>query len=177
MSKTPNYDRVITELADAVIERAQREIGATRTIRGKRRRRVTTGALQKNLNYTQTGDGLKGVTLEFGAKAPSDAYVGVIDKGRKKGAKQPPPKAIAEWMRLKPVRIQKKGGGFIKETPALKKQVAFLIGRAIARDGIEGIEFYDAAITATIEEFQGRIEKAIADDAALIFDAKFKRLK
>jgi hypothetical protein len=47
--------------------------------------------------------------------------------------------------------LQKKGGGFIKETPALRKSVAFLIARSIKENGIEGIYYYRDAIRDAIE--------------------------
>lgn len=59
-----------------------------------------------------------------GNKAP---YAGVVEYGRRKGAKQPPREPIARW-------AQRKFGMPYSEA----KQVAFAISRAIKRNGIKG---------------------------------------
>ena len=53
-------------LGRIVVERAQLEIGTTRSINGKKVRRVASGDLRKNLQYT-----INGKNILFSAKAPS----------------------------------------------------------------------------------------------------------
>jgi hypothetical protein len=121
-------DQAVNEFCEDVISRAQRNLGAFRSINGKRRRRVSTGKLKDSLIYFVARDRFKTV-VDFTTKDEVDSYAGVIEK----------------------IRLQKKGGGFIKETPALRKSVAFLIARSIKENGIEGIYYYRDAIRDAIE--------------------------
>lgn len=161
---TPFLDAAIVTYADDVIERAQRNIGASRVIRGKRRRRVASGKLQNSLKYFVAKSKFKTV-LDFTTTDDVDSYAGVIEFGRRKGARQPPVSAILDWMKEKNIRLQKKGGGFIKETPALRRSVAFLIARSIGKNGIEGIHYYRDAIESANEAnpnlFSDAIKKEI----------------
>jgi hypothetical protein len=143
-------DQAVNEFCEDVIARAQRNLGAFRSINGKRRRRVSSGKLKDSLIYFVARDRFKTV-IDFTTKDEVDAYAGVIELGRRKGARQPPSSAILQWMDDKKIRLQKKGGGFIKETPALRKSVAFLIARSIKENGIEGIYYYRDAIRDAIE--------------------------
>lgn len=59
------------------------------------------------------------------------------DRGRGPG-KAPPPQAILGWVQFKGI------GG----TPRERKQIAFLIGRKIARKGTKGPHLYDKAVRA-----------------------------
>jgi len=143
-------EQAVNEFCEDVIARAQRNLGAFRTINGKRRRRVSTGRLKNSLQYFVARDKFRTV-VDFTTKDEVDSYAGVIEMGRRKGARQPPSSAILQWMDDKNIRLQKKGGGFIKETPALRKSVAFLIARSIKENGIEGIYYYRDAIRDAIE--------------------------
>ena len=151
-------DQAVNEFCEDVIARAQRNLGAFRTINGRRVRRVSTDGQKKSgkpklkdsLIYFVARDRFKTV-VDFTTKDEVDAYAGVIELGRRKGARQPPSSAILQWMDDKKIRLQKKGGGFIKETPALRKSVAFLIARSIKENGIEGIYYYRDAIRDAIE--------------------------
>lgn len=158
-----NYERAIQEMCDDVIERAQRNIGATRTIRGKRRRRVSTGNLKNSLRYKlkRRSDG---ANVVFDAKGSASKYWDVIERGRRPNKKPPPIDAIVDWMKKKPIRLQAKGGGFIKSTPQAQRAAAYLIARAIGKRGIEGIHFYEEAIQAAIEDWGPRLEAAMAQD-------------
>lgn len=152
MSATPFLDDVIKRYAADVVESAQRNIGAFRTIRGKKRRRVATGDLQKSLTYFIAQNGWKYV-VEFTTEASTAQYADVIEKGRRPGSKPPPSSAILKWMNQKNIRLQKKGGGFIKETPALRRNAAFMIARSIGKKGIEGIHYYRDAVESEGEKY------------------------
>jgi hypothetical protein len=160
-----NYERAIQEMCDDIIERAQRNIGATRTIRGKRRRRVSTGNLKNSLRYKLKRKS-DGANVVFDAKGSASKYWDVIERGRRPNKKPPPIDAIVDWIKKKPIRLQAKGGGFIKSTPQAQRAAAYLIARAIGKRGIEGIHFYEEAIQAAIEDWGSRLEEAMAKDIA-----------
>jgi len=172
MKGTPFLDAVVQSFAKDVIERAQRNIGATRTIRGKRRRRVASGTLQNSLMFYVAQNKFKYV-IDFTTRADAQAYASVIEKGRKPNSKMPPPEAILNWMREKNIRLQKKGGGFIKQTKKSKdfpdfsvEQVssAWNIARSIGKKGIEGIHYYRDAIEVTSEEYAEQFREAMTKE-------------
>lgn len=150
-------------MCDDIIERAQRNIGATRTIRGKRRRRVSTGNLKNSLRYKLKRKN-DGANVVFDANGSASKYWDVIERGRRPNKKAPPIDAIMDWIKKKPIRLQAKGGGFIKSTPQAQRAAAYLIARAIGKRGIEGIHFYEEAIQAAIEDWGSRLEEAMAKD-------------
>lgn len=157
----PDYiSEVLNSIGEDVVEAAQRELGATRTVRGKRRRSVSTGNLKDNLTFKLTRRYGKSI-FDFGAKGEAADYIRFVIEGRRKGAKMPPPQAIDKWMRQKPIRLREKGKGFVKDTPQARRQAAFLIARGISKNGIEPFPFYANAIESVLDKRGKDIEKAI----------------
>lgn len=156
---------LVNSIADDVIERAQLNLGVTRTINGKKRRRVASGSLQKGLSYKNLTR-YNNPIIQFGVDNDKlKDYASVIEFGRRKGARQPPVEPIIEWMKVKGIRLRDKDGGFIKSTEAKRRQVAWAISRSIGENGIEGINYYNEAIRDVLEkrgkEFLDAIGKEI----------------
>lgn len=84
-------------------------------------------------------------------------YWEVVDLGRRKPRKFPPLNAIKSWIIRKPITFQPING----RVPTLDQQ-AFLIGRSIASKGIKGINFYERAREATLEQMVGILEDSEA---------------
>ena len=80
-----------------------------------------------------------------------------VEYGRRKGAKQPPSKVIEEWIRIKPVKPR--NGEKISN-----KSLAFLIGRAIAIDGIPATHLLRTSNRAVYNQFKDDIAKALVQD-------------
>lgn len=157
----PDYiGEVLESIGNDVVETAQRELGATRTVKGKRRRSVSTGNLKDNLTFKLTRRYGKAI-FDFGAKGEAADYIRYVIEGRRKGAKLPPTKAIEKWMKQKPVRLREKGKGFVKDTPQARRSAAFLIARGISKNGIEPFPFYANAIETVLEKRGSDIEKAM----------------
>ena len=135
-----------------VVEAAQRNLGATRRINGKTRRRVASGKLRDGLafkNLTRYNNPI----IQFGVDSPElKNYADVIEFGRRKGARQPPVEPILKWMKIKGIRLRDKDGGFIKSTEEKRKQVAWAISRSIGENGIEGINYYGDALKTVLEK-------------------------
>lgn len=156
---------LVNSIADDVIERAQLNLGVTRTINGKKRRRVASGSLQKGLSYKNLTR-YNNPIIQFGVDNDKlKDYASVIEFGRRKGARQPPVEPILQWMKVKGIRLRDKDGGFIKSTEAKRRQVAWAISRSIGENGIEGINYYNEAIQDVLEkrgkEFLDAIGKEI----------------
>lgn len=71
----------------------------------------------------------------------------------------PPPSAIKRWIEVKPIIPETRNG----ITPT-NDQLAFLIGRKIARDGTQGTHSLRDAVTSLEEEWMARINEAITQD-------------
>lgn len=84
-------------------------------------------------------------------------YWKYIEKGRRAGAKQPPPKVMRAWVAYKGLSLQVKSKVQKRENEI--RTLAFLIGRKIARDGIKPKPFLKEIMSAK----SSRFEKGIGD--------------
>ena len=150
----------LESIAEDVIETAQRELGATRMVRGKKRRSVATGTLKRSLSYNYTIRRNNPV-VDFSATGKAAEYLRFVLEGRRNGAKMPPIEPILAWMKVKPIRLRKpNGGGFEKVTPAKLRSAAWTIARSIATRGIEPFPFYANAIESVLDRRGAEIEEA-----------------
>lgn len=147
---------IIRELLDRfgadVVAAAQRNLGATRTVRGKKRRSVATGTLKDNLTF-KNRTRYNNPILEFTAKGRAKDYAGFVHDGRKPGSRPPPVEPILKWMRVKPIRLRSREGGFVKATEQGMRSAAFAIARSIGRRGIEPNPYFSDAITSELEKY------------------------
>jgi hypothetical protein len=87
-----------------------------------------TGALARSIDY-ELIETLDSIAIAI----TGEKYLGVVDGGRRRGAKPPPSGAILKWMSVRGIKGRdKKSGKFIKQ-----KSAAFLIARAIGKNGIK----------------------------------------
>lgn len=167
----------LEQFGQLIVENAQRELGAYKprksfrakwkngklvsfTTSIKRRRSDNTGALRNSINYTIT-ETQKGYMLNIS----SLDYGIYVNEGRLPG-KGIPKRDLMQYIRQKPIRPQKQGGGFLPKTQSNLESLAFLINRKIKTFGIESNPFLDN----TIEKFEPRLvselEEAYAIDIA-----------
>ena len=161
-----DWEQKIREWGDKfgrdVLERARRNLGASQKVKEgdkyRVRRRVASGRLKDSLLYKMN---VKKGALEilFTTSDDTQSYAGVIEYGRRAGAKQPPPEAIKKWIKEKNVRLRKikvvngnKVSTFVPTTEKNLNSAAFLMGRAISRRGIMGIKYYENAILDAIDD-------------------------
>lgn len=172
-------------MSEAIVSRAQRNLGAYRyTVdrkgRKKRRRADSSGNLRKSLNFMikKVGDEYRVVFL---AKGTAGEYANFVEQGvngtQKKWSspfsfkgKNINQRAVLKWMKQKPVRLREykdgKLGGFTKATEAKRKQAAFLIGRSIAKYGFAPLNFMSDAVTDELPKWTERLADAYAQDIA-----------
>ncbi len=158
-----NVQIALMSIGEDIIEAAQRELGATRTVRGKKRRAVASGTLKAGLNF-KFSYRYRNPVLTFGAKGKANDYLRFVIEGRRKGARQPPTEPILQWIKQKRIKLQKKGGGFIKETPTARMAAAFNIARSIGKKGIEPFPFYQNAIESVLDKRGDEIVEAFKKD-------------
>jgi hypothetical protein len=153
------------EFGQAVVERAQRNLGAERMVKGKKRRSVATGNLKDSLSFMRVPINAP-TNVVFFAKGSAAKYADVVEKGRRPGRRMPPPDAIARWMEVKRIRPRSKSGGFEKSTPAKRKSMAFLIARSIGKKGIPGTFYFSDALRDELEASGQKLADAFAKTAA-----------
>jgi hypothetical protein len=156
-----NLKETVDSIGQEVVEAAQRNLGATRKINGKTRRRVASGRLKDGLAFKNLTRNNRPV-LQFGVNdATLKNYADVIEFGRRPGAKPPPVQPIIDWMKIKPIRLRSKEGGFVKTTESGIRSAAFLIARSIGKRGIVGIKYYTEALQTVLENRGDDILKAM----------------
>ena len=164
---------------NAVVERAQRNLGATRTVNGKKRRAVASGNLKNNLIYRVRIDHKNGVaTVSFGAKPSLGIYPQVVEVGRRRGATPPPIQPIYDWMKRKRIVSRDKSGRVLKQVYIATrgknkgKEVdrrwhhASMISKKIGREGIPALHYYRDAIRDEVNDPSTNFIKAFADSIA-----------
>ena len=90
---------------------------------------VFTGRLRDSIEYEVRGTGVNLIGV-VGSTLKKEIYPSVMEFGRKKGAKMPPPKNLERWVQL-----------VLKISKAQIKGVAFVVARSIGKKGIKGKRF------------------------------------
>lgn len=124
--------------------------------------KIATGNLLNSVEYIVQKDGQAiSVSLQL------EDYYKWVEEGRKPG-KFPPIDKMLEYIRVKPVIPDERNGRIPDE-----KQLAFLIARKIANEGIEpGYQLRDS-IKETMEDFESAIEEAVRKDVSAYIDILF----
>lgn len=149
-----------------VVEAAQRNLGATRTVNGKKRRAVSSGKLKSDLTFKPRHRNNK-TTIDFTTKSEATRqYADVVEYGRRKGAKMPPIKPIMDWIKQKPLRLKDKNGKFISMQPFINSKgkttdpvlgAAIAIAKSISKNGIPAVKYYTDAIESSIDKDDGKL--------------------
>ena len=115
--------------------------------------KIATGELLNSVDYViEKNDRAISVSLKL------EDYWKWVEEGRKPG-KFPPPDAILSWISAKTIIPDERTGRIPDE-----RQLAYLIGRKIATEGIEpGYQLRDTK-ERLFREFENRIEEAITQD-------------
>lgn len=152
--KWTNTQRVLGEFAQELRNRYQDNL--------IRDGKIATGNLLNTMEYkVQYDDRAIWVELHL------EEYYKWVENGRGPG-KFPPPDKILEWIRIKPIIPDDRGGRLPTE-----QQLAFLIGRKIAEQGIEPGNQLHNAMDDIYPQFEERIDEAIARDIDEAIDIIF----
>lgn len=91
-------------------------------------------------------------------------YGQYVDSGRKPGGKFPPPQAIKDWIKDKPIRLR----GISIDS------AAYLIGKKISEKGIEPTPFIEQSIDRAFEQGEDIVLEAVEKEVAFTIEAAFK---
>lgn len=154
--KFPNLERVLNEYGQAVQDEYKLRLLSDK--------KTASFNLVDSVRYIYTSNGRK-----FEISLNLAPYWRYVEYGRKPG-KFPPPDKILEWVRIKPLLPRENDNGKLPT----EKQLAYLIGRKIAKEGIEaGNQLQDTvdAINHTyLLKIYDAIDKDLAEMAVVIFN-------
>ena len=141
-----NLAAVLAKYGEAVCEAYRKEL--------RDRGKDASGLLSQSVRYmVNRGDTTYAVDLSL------LDYWKYVEYGRRPG-RFPPLDKILQWIRVKPVIPRPMDNGKLPT----EKQLAFLIGRKIAREGIKPTPALDTAVELTYTRFIEEIGRAITAD-------------
>ena len=165
--KTENLERYLNSFGKQVVNRAKGNLQKTKG---------GGTNLEKSISFKVVTDS-DGFTVQFFM----DSYGTFVDKGvsgtktKRKfkdyknktvsspysyTTKQPPPGILAKWISKKRIKGRdKKTGRFISNL-----SLAFIIGKAIKRDGIQGISFFQKPLMLGMKQFGKDLLGAVKED-------------
>lgn len=121
--------------------------------------KVATGNLLNSVEYViEKDDRSISVSLQL------EDYYKYVEEGRKPG-KFPPVDKILDWIKVKPIVPDERNGVLPTEN-----QLAYLIGRKIAEEGIEGTHYLQQTQEELMTEFETKLSEAIAKDVNQYMD-------
>lgn len=116
--------------------------------------------LFNSISYIVEGNG-----TTFVVKLKLEDYYKYVENGRKAG-KFPPINKIEKWVEIKPVIPRPMANGKLPTT----KQLAFLISRKIALEGIKPRPLLQQSIDEVFDEIKERLEEALIKDIESEFE-------
>ena len=185
MANSPLND-LIQKFGADVVEKAMQNLGVTRTVKGKKRRAVASGTLQKSLAYYYNA---KKGSVEFFAKGQASKYADFVEQGvngRKVSHNSPYSfsksmvniEAIKRWMSIKPIKVRDKSGKFIKQTEANIDNAAMNIARAISSRGIAPLFYWRDAIEQMVDVYEPQFAEALGKEIKIVIEDNLqKRIK
>ena len=176
----PETRKALNKFKDEVVENAQRELGTTRVIRGRKVRRVNSDALRKSL-FGKVKFRNQGFQIDFSSKMDYANFVheGVNGTRLKVGSRYSFKSkfinidAAKEIVKGRKFRIRKNGKFVTKQGEEGKKNIngaAYVIAKSIAEKGIVGVPYYTLGIETALKKGFENIENAITIDALNVLD-------
>lgn len=156
-----NVKQVLDDFGKRVSKLAKINVGAYRTVNGKRRRIDNSGDLRKSINYNTTVS-KSGKSFEF--NIVMEDYGENVDQGRKPG-KGIPPTELYKWIKSKPIRLRDlETNSFVKTTESGIRSLAYLINRKIKEKGIAATNFLSDPFNEEFKELPDDVIDAFGLD-------------
>jgi hypothetical protein len=165
--KTANIERYLNSFGKQVVNRAkgnvQKAKGGGTALEQSIRFEVITDADGFTVQFYMADYGTfvdKGVSGTKQQQKFKDYKNKVISSPYKYTNKQPPPGLLAKWISKKGIKGRdKKSGRFISNM-----SLAYIIGRAIKRDGIKGISFFQKPLGLGLKQFGKDLLSNVKED-------------
>ena len=154
--KTDNIERYLNSFGKQVVNRSkgnlQKEKGGGTNLENSISFKVVTDADGFSVQFYMDSYGTfvdKGVSGNKQKRTFKDYENKTVSSPYKYTNKQPPPGILAKWIKKKGIKGRdKKTGRFISNM-----SLAFIMGRAIKRDGIQGISFFQKPLGLGLKQF------------------------
>ena len=155
-------EKALRRFADKVIARAKWNL-ANRKDGRKGPANTKDKTLSDSLGYYLKMYPSGAVELQFGA----EEHWKYVEYGRRAGAKAPPPSAIRNWVKRKPLRIRDLSTGrYISKNEKNINSAAYLIGRKISEKGIPPRFFWRDAFAMHYKRLPQEVISMYASDVA-----------
>jgi hypothetical protein len=197
MANSPLND-LINKFGADVVEKAMQNLGAYRTVKGKKRRAVASDTLRKSLGFYYNSK--KGL-LEFFAKGKASNYADFVEQGvngirgnvgspysfksggsggQKVNGMGVMQTAIYEWMSIKGIKPRNANGSFATfKTPEAKenakKAMAFNIMRSIRRHGIQPLFYWRDAINELVDLYEPQFAEALGKEIKIVIEDNLQK--
>jgi len=168
-----NVKIVLDEFGERVTKLARINVGATRTVNGKRRKIDNSGKLRNsikyNVNVSKSGK-------SFAFDISMEDYGENVDKGRKPG-KGIPVNELLKWIKSKPIRVRDlKTNSFVKQTESRINSLAFLINRKIKEKGIAATNFLSDPFSKEFKDLPDDVMGAFGLDVRQFLEFSLKEI-
>lgn len=170
--KTPNLNRAIKDFIVYTVKVARDELSKSRTIRGRKVRRVASGSLKASLygKYTTKGNS---ASIGFGSRTKYGKMVEYGVNGTRVNYKSPFSYTgesintdwVEKWVRQK---------GIVLNEGTTINGFKYLVGRSIARKGIAPVPYFQIGVEASRKKFDDKIFNAYTKDVDKELDNKLK---
>jgi len=165
--KTDNIERYLNSFGKQVVNRAkgglQKAKGGGTNLENSISFKVVTDADGFSVQFYMSSYGTfvdKGVSGNKQKRTFKDYKGQTISSPYKYTNKQPPPGILAKWIKKKGIKGRdKKTGRFISNM-----SLAFIMGRAIKRDGIQGISFFQKPLGLGLKQFGKNLLGSLKED-------------
>ena len=165
--KTDNIERYLNSFGKQVVNRSkgnlQKAKGGGTNLENSISFKVVTDADGFSVQFYMDSYGTfvdKGVSGNKQKRTFKDYTGQTISSHYKYTNKQPPPGILAKWIKKKGIKGRdKKTGRFISNM-----SLAFIMGRAIKRDGIQGISFFQKPLGLGLKQFGKDLLGSLKED-------------
>ena len=165
--KTKNIENYLNSFGKQVVNRAkgnlQKSKGGGTNLESSIRFEIVSDTKGFTVQFYMESYGTfvdKGVSGNKKKRKFKDYKNQVISSPYSYTSKQPPPNILAKWISKKGIKGRdKKSGKFISNL-----SLAFIIGRKIKRDGIQGISFFQKPLALGLKQYGKDLLGALKED-------------
>lgn len=183
MLKYKNTEQYLNGWGFDTVQRAKANLKVFGFNGAPKTRKIETknGTLGKSLGYGVNQSGSM-FTIEFLSSAN---YAAIVEQGRRPNNTPPPIAAIEQWIKDKPLRLQRtfvnkngqKVSKFVAKTPESIRSAAYVIAKSIGKKGTKATRFFSLAMQKEFEKLPEPLSIAIVNDLADLIIDNFEKRK
>lgn len=170
--KTPNLDKAVKGFIRYTVKQAQKELSKTRTINGRKVRRVSSGNLRRSL-YGKVVRKAGNTSIGFGSSVSYGKMIeyGVNGTKRKYGS---PYSYKGENVNTEWVTSWANRKGIKPDDKTTINGLKYVIGRSLARNGIAPVPYFQLGVEAAKKKLDNNLFGAYIKDLDVEIDKALK---